>query len=255
MSNADIRFGQGLNLPLDSSEAARWRDGHEPAAARRPISYTLIKRVADMSIAAFVLIVSSPLLLLLVLIVRASSRGPALFFQERVGQGGRRFTMIKLRTMVTTARAYATSPGCDTTDPRITPIGRFLRRTKLDELPQCINVLRGEMSIVGPRPEMPFIVDQYGESERFRLRVKPGITGLWQISPERYQPIHENLHYDRYYITHRSLRLDLAIMLNTLMLMLQSFTGRGGSAHEAVGDEPEGESTSVAAGQVREAQA
>jgi lipopolysaccharide/colanic/teichoic acid biosynthesis glycosyltransferase len=125
----------------------------------------------------------------------------------------------------------------------------------LDELPQCINVLRGEMSLVGPRPEMPFIVEQYGPQERFRLAVRPGITGLWQISPQRYQPIHENLHYDRYYIAKRSLRLDFAIMLKTVMLMFTSFGGNGAASQndaEGAGDDSLG---SVNAAPVGEAQA
>jgi lipopolysaccharide/colanic/teichoic acid biosynthesis glycosyltransferase len=103
----------------------------------------------------------------------------------------------------------------DEEDPRITTIGRYLRRYSLDELPQLLNVLRGEMSIVGPRPEMAFIVDQYGPLERERLAAKPGITGLWQISFARNEAIHQNIEYDIYYIENRSLLLDLVIIFLT----------------------------------------
>ena len=100
-------------------------------------------------------------------------------------------------------------------DPRITPVGRFLRHTCIDELPQLLNVLRGEMSLVGPRPEMPFIVEQYEEIHRRRLAVKPGITGLWQLSADRSSPIHQNISYDLYYVRNRNLMMDVAILLHT----------------------------------------
>ena len=113
------------------------------------------------------------------------------------------------------ARAADGHPSRHSRDPRITKIGRYLRRYSLDELPQFLNVFRGEMSLVGPRPEMSFIVDQYGPLERERLRVKPGITGLWQISYARQRAIHDNLDYDLYYIEHQSFLLDLVIIALT----------------------------------------
>ncbi len=122
--------------------------------------------------------------------------------------------MYKFRSMHTTAARYAWSPR-QSCDPRITAAGRFLRRTSLDELPQLLNVLRGDMSLVGPRPEMPFIVHSYDSRQRQRLEVIPGITGLWQLSPERAFPIHENIHYDLSYIQNRSFSLDLAILIQT----------------------------------------
>ena len=106
----------------------------------------------------------------------------------------------------------------------LTPTGRWLRRTSLDELPQLINVIRGDMSLVGPRPEMPFIVDTYGEWEKRRLSVKPGITGLWQILGRKDLPMHDNLQYDFYYIRNRSMALDLSILLRTASAVL---LGRG----------------------------
>jgi lipopolysaccharide/colanic/teichoic acid biosynthesis glycosyltransferase len=138
-----------------------------------------------------------------------------------VGKDGRIFSMLKLRSMFVNASSYEFSPTEDK-DPRITPIGRFLRRTSLDELPQIWNVLLGHMSLVGPRPEMPFITEQYSPVSRKRLKVKPGMTGLWQLSADRAFLIHENIEYDLYYVRHRSLFMDVAIMLHTL-----AFAGRG----------------------------
>jgi lipopolysaccharide/colanic/teichoic acid biosynthesis glycosyltransferase len=117
--------------------------------------------------------------------------------------------------------AYAKSPD-DIADPRITGLGRYLRRTSFDELPQLINVIRGEMSLVGPRPEMPFIVENYSAIHRQRLAVKPGITGLWQLSADRAHSIHENIEYDLYYIRHQNFFMDVAILLHTLL-----FAARG----------------------------
>jgi lipopolysaccharide/colanic/teichoic acid biosynthesis glycosyltransferase len=111
---------------------------------------------------------------------------------------------------------YALSP-TSSLDPRITKIGAFLRRTSLDEIPQLLNVLKGDMSLVGPRPEMPFIVEQYNALHRQRLRVEQGITGLWQISADRAYSIHENIQYDLYYIHHRNFFMDLAILLHTIV--------------------------------------
>jgi len=106
-------------------------------------------------------------------------------------------------------------------DPRITRVGRFLRRTSLDELPQLLNVLKGDMSLVGPRPEMPFIVEQYSPIHRQRLQVTPGITGLWQLSADRAFLIHENIQYDLYYIRNRSFFMDLAILLHTVVFAMR----------------------------------
>jgi lipopolysaccharide/colanic/teichoic acid biosynthesis glycosyltransferase len=119
------------------------------------------------------------------------------------------------------APRYSHSPRAGA-DPRITPLGRLLRSSSLDELPQLLNVLLGHMSLVGPRPEMPFIVQGYDRQQWQRLRVKPGMTGLWQLSADRDSPIHENLEYDLYYVRHRSIFLDLSIMLHTCI-----FAARG----------------------------
>lgn len=155
--------------------------------------------------------------------IRASSPGPVFFKQERVGRGGQLFWVYKYRTMVTAADPYATAP-TDPDDNRITPIGRWLRRTSLDELPQLLNVLRGEMSIVGPRPEMQFIVDRYEPWQRRRLDVKPGITGLWQVIGRKNLPLELNMEYDLYYVKNQSLLLDLQILLKTIPAV---WTGKG----------------------------
>ena len=171
-------------------------------------------RALDVVASASALLVFAPLIGLLALLVRLDSRGPAFFVQTRVGRNGRPFRMFKLRTMVQDAELYAVAPR-DGDDPRITRAGRWLRSTSLDELPQLVNVLKGEMSMVGPRPEMPFIVESYDEWQRRRLAVLPGITGLWQILGRKDLPMHQNLQYDFYYIRNRSLSLDASILLRT----------------------------------------
>jgi exopolysaccharide biosynthesis polyprenyl glycosylphosphotransferase len=173
------------------------------------------KRVMDVAGALCLIVLTLPLWVMAALLIRLDSPGPLLFSHERVGQQGRRFRMFKFRTMHQDADPYALSPFGDV-DPRITRVGRFLRSGGVDELPQLVNVIRGEMSLVGPRPEMPFIVDRYSPREKQRLQVKPGITGLWQLSADRHAQIHENLEYDLYYLEHRSLLLDGLILLETL---------------------------------------
>ncbi len=178
---------------------------------RRP--HLVAKRLTDVVGSLLLLMVTAPIWLFAMMLVRVSSPG-LLFVQERVGIGGRRFRMLKFRTMTRDANPYAASPAGDV-DARVTPVGRILRATGVDELPQLLNVLRGEMSLVGPRPEMPFIVDGYSALQRKRLEVRPGLTGLWQLSADRHAEIHENIEYDLYYIAHQSLVLDALILLET----------------------------------------
>lgn len=182
--------------------------------------YETAKRIFDITLSSCVLAVTLPFWLIFAVLIRYESPGPILFRQKRVGKGGRLFQFYKFRTMYQSAPAYSVSP-TDSTDPRITPIGRFLRRTSLDELPQLLNVLKGEMSLVGPRPEMPFLVERYTLLHRQRLQVKPGITGLWQISADRRFLIHENIEYDLYYIRNKSFFMDLAIALHTLFFAMR----------------------------------
>lgn len=172
------------------------------------------KRALDIVLAVAALAVSWPLFLVLAVVIPLDSPGPFLFRQRRVGKDGRPFTMYKFRTLHTRTSEYAISPRSKD-DPRITPVGRVLRGLSIDEIPQFINVLLGNMSVVGPRPEMPFIVGQYGELERARLAVKPGITGVWQLSPYRQYPIHEYIHCDLFYIQRQSVTLDLVLIVQT----------------------------------------
>lgn len=182
--------------------------------------YVLIKRIGDVAVSLILLGLLSPLFLLISILIRLESPGPVFFCQRRIGKDGVDFLLWKFRSMDVNAPKYAPSPTSNL-DRRLTGIGRLIRRVSLDELPQLWNVLRGEMSLVGPRPEMPFLVDSYTPFERLRLAVKPGITGLWQISPARAFPIHENLQYDLHYIQHQNLFLDLSILLRTAAAVIR----------------------------------
>lgn len=182
--------------------------------------YLAAKRVLDFAVAATALLVLSPLLIFFWAAIRLDSDGPVIFKQKRVGLKGREFSFYKFRTMKTDAPKYAYTPQA-ASDPRITRVGRWLRRTSLDELPQLFNVVRGDMSLVGPRPEMPFIVEKYSRLEKQRLDAKPGITGLWQISTFRGAPIHDHIEYDLFYLENRSFLLDFAIMVKTFTSALR----------------------------------
>jgi exopolysaccharide biosynthesis polyprenyl glycosylphosphotransferase len=182
--------------------------------------YRVTKRLLDLVLGGLMLLVGAPVMAMITAATWITDGRPALFSQERIGQFGKIFRMFKFRTMYRDAPSYAPTPR-DRNDPRITPVGRFLRRTSLDELPQLFNVMLGEMSLVGPRPEMPFIVAQYTPAQRQRLMAKPGITGLWQISADRAFEIHENIDYDLYYIRNRSLLLDVAILLHTVIFAIR----------------------------------
>lgn len=182
--------------------------------------YPFLKRSFDLAVSIVTLVVLSPIFMVLALLVKMDSEGPIIFRQKRVGKNGKEFDFFKFRTMYVTSNPYAVTPS-GSEDPRITRFGRWLRRSSLDELPQFWSVLRGEMSIVGPRPEMPFIVNSYTEEQRERLKVKPGITGVWQISAVRGEPIHANMEYDLFYIEHRSLLLDLIIMVKTVLTAIR----------------------------------
>ena len=177
------------------------------------------KRLLDFVGASLGLILLSPVMLWCARRIARESPGPALFRQLRVGRNGVIFQIHKFRTMYTSVDQYAVAPH-DAEDLRITPFGRWLRATSLDELPQLFDVLLGRMSLVSPRPEMPFIVDTYDAWQRRRLAVKPGITGLWQILGRKDLPMHENLQYDFYYIRNRSLGHDLSIMIRTIGAVL-----------------------------------
>jgi exopolysaccharide biosynthesis polyprenyl glycosylphosphotransferase len=186
---------------------------------RDSLLYAAAKRAADVVVSIVLLVLLAPLLFLIAILIRLDSPGPALLVQRRTGRNGELFQMFKFRSMYRSAPKYARSPK-SSHDPRITRIGRLLRRLNLDELPQLLNVLMGSMSLVGPRPEMPFIVEQYNPKHRERLQVIPGITGLWQLSGDRAFPIHQNIEYDLYYIRNRGFFMDLAILAHTLMFAM-----------------------------------
>jgi len=174
-----------------------------------------LKRCFDIIVSSLILLLTAPLWLAIAILIKLDSDGPVLFRQERIGKNGVPFFIYKFRTMFTNAPIFHSSPSASN-DARITKAGRWLRKTSLDELPQFLNVLEGSMSLVGPRPEMGFIVNGYNELCRQRLRVKPGITGIWQISTDRTREIHEDISYDLFYVANRSLFLDVLILLRTI---------------------------------------
>jgi len=201
--HADI---DGILLSVFGKPANKWQ-------------YEIVKRLFDLITAFALIILLAPVWLLIAILVRLDSPGPVIFKQLRVGKNGKLFSLYKFRSMRVDAPKYGFSP-TESADPRITKTGRFLRRTSLDELAQLINVVKGDMSLVGPRPEMPFIVEQYNTVHRQRLHVAPGITGLWQLSADRAFLIHENIQYDLYYIRHRSFFMDFAILLHTAVFAM-----------------------------------
>lgn len=190
--------------------------------AKKPF-YEKVKRICDVLFSVSALVLLSPFWLLIILMIHLDSPGKALFKHTRIGKDGKLFALYKFRTMFEGVKDQELSPQSPK-DERITRAGRLLRRTSLDELPQLINILKGEMSLVGPRPEMPFIVEHYTPLEKKRLLVKPGLTGLWQIMGRKDLPLHKNLEFDFYYIRRRSLRLDFVIILKTFAVVI---SGKG----------------------------
>ena len=186
----------------------------------------VISRAADLALATLGLALCAPLLLAAVVAIRLETRGPVIYRQTRVGRGGARFEMYKLRTMVVGA-----DPTPDETwkplrsdDPRVTRVGAALRRMSLDEIPNLVNVVRGEMSIVGPRPTIEAQVEEYTPRQRRRLEVKPGITGWAQVNGRASLSWRERIELDLWYVDNRSLSLDLRILARTVRLLV---TGRG----------------------------
>jgi len=184
----------------------------------------VVRRALDLVIAGVVSALTAPLVALLALAVRLESDGHPLYTQTRVGKDGKLFEIYKLRTMVHGAEFTGAGLAIQEGDDRITRIGRFLRRYSLDELPNLWNVLRGEMSIIGPRPTLQVQVDQYTERERGRLAVKPGITGWAQVNGRASLPWPERIELDLWYVEHRTLALDLEILARTVRMVV---TGHG----------------------------
>jgi lipopolysaccharide/colanic/teichoic acid biosynthesis glycosyltransferase len=180
----------------------------------------MIRRAIDVTVSALALAVSSPVIALAALAIRLESPGPIIYRQRRSGLHGREFDVLKLRTMVDGAEHKGAGLAINENDSRITRVGALLRRTSLDELPNLLNVLRGEMSLIGPRPTLPVQVAQYSERQRGRLAVKPGITGWAQVNGRASLPWSERIELDLYYIEHRSLALDAQILWRTVAMVL-----------------------------------
>ena len=180
----------------------------------------MIRRAVDIVVSALALALSSPLLLGAMLAIRVESPGRVIYRQRRAGRGGKPFDVLKLRTMVDGAEHIGAGLAVNANDSRITRVGAFLRRSSLDELPNLLNVLRGEMTLIGPRPTLPAQVEQYTERQRGRLAVKPGITGWAQVNGRASLPWSERIELDLYYVEHRSLSLDLRILLRTPAMVL-----------------------------------
>jgi exopolysaccharide biosynthesis polyprenyl glycosylphosphotransferase len=191
----------------------------------------IVKYTFDRVVSAVGLVVIAPLLLLIALAIKLDSPGPLIYRARRIGEGGRDFDMLKFRTMrpdaehdlLATIGPEAARRGIFKVrdDPRVTRVGRILRRTSLDELPQLVNVLRGEMSIVGPRPEQPFIAERYESWQRKRTGIRPGLTGWWQVNGRSNKPLHQNTDFDLYYLENYSFWLDLRIIGRTVSAVVR----------------------------------
>lgn len=196
--------------------------------------YDFLKRATDICVSLAGLILLSPLFAAIVIIIKTDSRGPAIFRQIRVGHNGRHFLFYKFRSMrhgserLKDSLQYLSHMAGPVfkikKDPRITRVGRFLRKSSMDELPQLFNILKGDMTLVGPRPSLPEEVKKYGKRELKRLNVKPGLTGLWQVSGRNDISFLEWVELDLYYIEHKSIILDLKILVRTIPTVL---SGKG----------------------------
>jgi lipopolysaccharide/colanic/teichoic acid biosynthesis glycosyltransferase len=206
----------------------------ELPAARRPGHLggrggDALNRVADVAVGGTALAVASPLIALAALAIKLTSRGPVLYRQLRVGRDGAEFELLKLRTMVVGAEHQGAGYAVDKGDPRITSVGRVLRRLSLDELLQLWNVVRGDMSVIGPRPTLRYQVERYDDRQRRRLEVKPGITGWAQVHGRAALPWDERIELDVWYVEHRSPLLDLKILAKTpLALFAGTYRGATG---------------------------
>jgi lipopolysaccharide/colanic/teichoic acid biosynthesis glycosyltransferase len=194
--------------------------GARPPADPRPLVPRAIKRVFDLVAATVLLVLSAPILALVCLAIRLETPGSPIYRQRRVGKGGAEFDLLKLRTMVSGAERMGAGLAVDEGDPRITRVGALARRLSLDELPNLLNVIRGEMSLVGPRPTVQVQVSQYTERQLGRLAVPPGITGWAQIKGRAALPWHERIELDLWYTEHWSVWLDLRILADTARLLV-----------------------------------
>jgi lipopolysaccharide/colanic/teichoic acid biosynthesis glycosyltransferase len=178
------------------------------------------RRAFDVLVAGAALVVTAPVLAIAIVAIRLETKGHPIYRQRRIGKDGRPFDVLKLRTMVAGAESMGSGLAVSEGDPRITRVGAVLRRFSIDELPNLLNVLGGDMAIVGPRPTVPVQVQQYTDRQRGRLAVKPGITGWAQVNGRTSLPWDERIELDLWYIEHRSWRLDLRILLRTAAIVL-----------------------------------
>jgi lipopolysaccharide/colanic/teichoic acid biosynthesis glycosyltransferase len=194
-----------------------------------------MKRAMDIVMASVGLLLGGPVLVAAMAAIRLESPGHPIYRQRRIGRDGEPFDLYKLRTMVHGAEHMGAGMAVNEGDSRITRVGAFLRRTSLDELPNLVNVLRGDMSIVGPRPTIPVQVEQYTERQRGRLTVKPGITGWAQVNGRASLPWADRIELDLWYVEHRSLRLDLRILGRTVAILVRGeglYKGESGGWQE-----------------------
>jgi exopolysaccharide biosynthesis polyprenyl glycosylphosphotransferase len=233
--DVDLIVGAGLFEVAGPRLSIRPADGMPLLYVERPVmsgGRRLVKALFERALTLIVLLFALPVLIVIGITVRLDSSGPVLFRQKRIGEGGREFMMYKFRTMVVDAEAHlahlrASADAGNTlmfkmrSDPRLTGVGGFLRRFSLDELPQLINVIKGEMSLIGPRPPLPVEVEQYEQDAVRRLRVKPGLTGLWQVSGRSDLSWDESVRLDLWYVDNWSLTLDLQILSRTLRAVLR----------------------------------
>ncbi len=191
----------------------------------------MIRRTVDIAVSSIALLVSAPVIALAALAIRVESRGPVIYRQRRSGLHGVEFDVLKLRTMVDGAEHIGAGLAVDAGDARITRVGALLRRLSVDELPNLVNVLRGEMSLIGPRPTLPVQVQRYTKRQRGRLEIKPGITGWAQVNGRASLAWAQRIELDLYYIEHRSLALDVQILRRTVAMVLGGgdlYKGRAG---------------------------
>jgi exopolysaccharide biosynthesis polyprenyl glycosylphosphotransferase len=189
-----------------------------------------LKRVSDVIVSAAMLILSTPIIIALFTLIPLTSKGPAIFKQERIGQGGKPYLLYKFRSMVQDAEIQTGPVLASDKDPRITKLGSFMRATRLDEIPQLFNVLKGDMSLIGPRPEREFFIMKFEQDipdYKYRLRVKPGITGLAQVLANYTTSVEDKLRYDLMYVRNYSFMLDLKIFLQTIRVVLQRDQAQG----------------------------
>lgn len=216
----------GTPSALSQSRVAIEIPAIDHEALPETVAYRISRRLFDLVFGSLILLLVAPVVPLLVVMIRLDSHGPVLYRQARVGQGGKRFTFYKFRSMYTGSDRKLeelatlneqTGPIFKMRDdPRVTPVGRFLRRSSLDEIPQILNVLRGDMSIVGPRPALPSEVAKYEPWQRRRLDARPGLTCLWQISGRSHIGFDEWMRLDLEYLRTRSLWTDIVILMKTI---------------------------------------